>query len=783
MNTISLQGVCKVVLVAAAGLVLAATLLVSGPARPASAVDAPTPLTISLEKVANPNRSEDRAIVRIHVVGGKVGTTLQPFKNGLTLVFTLPNMPDVTVGGSLEDAKEAVLYVGDKRIGTPKKVTSPAGRNVYVTFNDDVPYAVTTAGQEKIYTIKYKPVLLAQGQNLEVRLMNGHEPFLGKFSHYGLDAQGGFSAIDPLKPAYAVTYGTLATSPALVVENGKAFQAIRDYLNDPNDPNNPAKFHVVVYDHGRMPLAGLQLIKATLDAFGVDKFPLEFKGVRIMGITPHTEGTGPWVTNTAYSKPAQFVGMLTHEAHHAINKQLVVCGLPATDPGYANCRAKDAATRTLLGSLGTRITKIIQRAGGTDGNNYLRTNITLRTVNAVGHVASVPTDPGTWAATFNTFVGRGDVYTLQPYITFTSGVLQGTGDYEVDDYENGVLSLMGATLPAQPPQMGDTFVIRGGGADFFTQAKRPQEFLASLSQAWISDSAGTWAKCIAAYRLGRPVVMDQCLLFVDLYAAGSGTTPFFKDTNGVLTKTYYSVTRDSTGRVVSIPAVGPETFSLGTDGLVQFVRGDVNIDTRITAADALGVLRVAVQTAPSSSLLIEDADCSGKITVTDSLIILKTAVGLRKTPITCTPTDMLTQIPQISVTKTGTGSGIIEPTVLTATGYEVTFGFKATAGKRSEFKGWSGACTGMVAECRFTTNGSNPVTLTARFDSTTSLTAAVFEAFGSLTPSMLLMVLCQILFFVGFGLHYFYPNRIIALVLAVIALLTGVLMFVNGLIG
>jgi hypothetical protein len=741
---------------------------------PAIAQVTPTEeLKIRIERVGNPSRSEERSIARIHVVGGKIGPTFQPFPQGLVVAVLAPKVAGVTVGGIREDLAQVKLFDG---VATTSATVLEKSNGYYLlSFPRPTAYAVTVAGQDKVYRISYKPVLLAEDQPLQIGLLNGATPFPKLYSHYDNNKL----LYDPLGSVYKVIYETpLFFSPAVTVVNGKDFTTIREYL--------AGIYNITVYDHNRLPLVGLQLIKSTLDSIGVNKLPTHLQGIRIRPYIAPTEGSGPWLRNDPYQKPDHYVSMMVHELHHQVNRQLASCGVPSTDSDYIKCRASSTADRTFFANLGKRIPQIIKKAG-TDGNNYVRTNITLRTLDAKGRVTSTsPETSAEWAATFETRVGRGDVYTLQPYITFTSGALVGKGDFEVDDYLDGLITL--TEPPPQTPAIGDTFVIRGGGGDFFF--KREQEFFASLSQPWFNDTSETWAKCIASYRLGRPIVVDQCLLFADLYGKDSSTTPFFKtDAAGNITKTSQAVTRNTQGRIVGIPGAGPEKFNLDAEGLVQFTRGDVNIDTKITAADALAVMRVAVQQVPSKSLMLEDVTCSDGVTVSDAYLLLKTAVGLKPTPIVCDPSTVDTQIPKIVVLKSGSGLGIIEPVTLTAAGSEITFGFKASANKRSVFKGWTltgvsaATCTGTVAECRFTTNGLAPITLTAQFDSDVSLAAAVAEAFSTLSPSMMLLVLCEILFFLSFGLHYFYPSHKLALGSALLAFLTALLMLVNGLIG
>lgn len=46
---------------------------------------------------------------------------------------------------------------------------------------------------------------------------------------------------------------------------------------------------------------------------------------------------------------------------------------------------------------------------------------------------------------------------------------------------------------------------------------------------------------------------------------------------------------------------------------------------------------------------------------------------------------------------------------------------------------------------------------------------------------MSLLTLCEIIFFLGYGIHFFFPSRTLAMVVAVVAIIVGVLMLLGGL--
>lgn len=45
---------------------------------------------------------------------------------------------------------------------------------------------------------------------------------------------------------------------------------------------------------------------------------------------------------------------------------------------------------------------------------------------------------------------------------------------------------------------------------------------------------------------------------------------------------------------------------------------------------------------------------------------------------------------------------------------------------------------------------------------------------------MSLLTLCEIVFFLGFGINHFYPHRVLTIVVAVAAIVAGVLLLLGG---
>jgi|GEM_PF-1924023 len=48
---------------------------------------------------------------------------------------------------------------------------------------------------------------------------------------------------------------------------------------------------------------------------------------------------------------------------------------------------------------------------------------------------------------------------------------------------------------------------------------------------------------------------------------------------------------------------------------------------------------------------------------------------------------------------------------------------------------------------------------------------------------MSLLTLCEMVFFLGFGINHFYPNRILGIVIAVAAIAIGVVLLLTTVIG
>ncbi len=158
------------------------------------------------------------------------------------------------------------------------------------------------------------------------------------------------------------------------------------------------------------------------------------------------------------------------------------------------------------------------------------------------------------------------------------------------------------------------------------------------------------------------------------------------------------------------------------DLYMRALLGDLNLDGRLSTADALTALKMATGNLPPSDLA--DANQNGKVTATDALCILQASVGSTTLPCTTSAARSLT------VQRAGTGTLAAPPNPTAAeqifvlpecqssscqiefpTAENVRFAVPQAA-LGSRFAGWSGACTG-TGDCTVNVNAAK--TLTATF--------------------------------------------------------------------
>jgi PKD repeat protein len=106
------------------------------------------------------------------------------------------------------------------------------------------------------------------------------------------------------------------------------------------------------------------------------------------------------------------------------------------------------------------------------------------------------------------------------------------------------------------------------GNDFFTTF--PQEFFASISNQWFSDSFHTLELGLTRFSKGYKEPINQFLFFADIYSLGFNQTIFYTlDTKGNITKKQIPLTRDSNNYINSLDYNGIKyVFNLDYEGNV-----------------------------------------------------------------------------------------------------------------------------------------------------------------------------------------------------------------------
>ncbi len=140
------------------------------------------------------------------------------------------------------------------------------------------------------------------------------------------------------------------------------------------------------------------------------------------------------------------------------------------------------------------------------------------------------------------------------------------------------------------------------GGKFFQKA--PQEFVASMANQWVMDSAHTFEVGVTRWLMGKGEPILQCLFMLDLYGQKKSPAPLFKTSiQGVLSVVPASLTRDTAGRVTAISS--PEAClhirydaNSKAAGLAAALRyGDpspLGVEMRASSAPTLGNLSFAL---------------------------------------------------------------------------------------------------------------------------------------------------------------------------------------------
>jgi hypothetical protein len=107
-------------------------------------------------------------------------------------------------------------------------------------------------------------------------------------------------------------------------------------------------------------------------------------------------------------------------------------------------------------------------------------------------------------------------------------------------------------------------------------ARNPQEFFASLSNQWFTDSEKTILLGLRRFDSGRRHPINQALFFADVYSRGTENTVFFQtDTKANIRHRMVPLHRDGKGRIQRILLGGGwHRFELDENGRVVSYRVD-----------------------------------------------------------------------------------------------------------------------------------------------------------------------------------------------------------------
>ena len=137
--------------------------------------------------------------------------------------------------------------------------------------------------------------------------------------------------------------------------------------------------------------------------------------------------------------------------------------------------------------------------------------------------------------------------------------------------------------------------------DFFANA--PQEFFASISNQWFTNTTRVLELGVSRFDAGRPDPLNQALYFAEVYSQGGPATwGYHTDTAGHITRQRLPIHRDPFGRIDGL-AVGPYRYHFHLDDpgnvtaytLVPPV--DFDLDGDVDGAD--GAIFAACKTGPS----------------------------------------------------------------------------------------------------------------------------------------------------------------------------------------
>lgn len=134
---------------------------------------------------------------------------------------------------------------------------------------------------------------------------------------------------------------------------------------------------------------------------------------------------------------------------------------------------------------------------------------------------------------------------------------------------NALLKNRKAELIKNAGNLPDNYLRSMFEDGFFTNA--PQEFFASISNEWFTDSSKTVRLGLSRFDKSLPQPINQALFFAEVYSQGGSFTYFYNsDAFGNITRTQISLTRDDKKRIKSVTFDGYKyEFTLNSSGDVS----------------------------------------------------------------------------------------------------------------------------------------------------------------------------------------------------------------------
>ena len=139
--------------------------------------------------------------------------------------------------------------------------------------------------------------------------------------------------------------------------------------------------------------------------------------------------------------------------------------------------------------------------------------------------------------------------------------------YTIDNNDNQALAARKQDLIEAAGNISMNYLrseITDRDPDFFVTS--PQEFFASISNQWFTDSEHTLQLALARWEKDYQQPINQFLFFAEIYAQEGTEVPFYTiDEEATLTRTMVPVQRDSNNHINEL-SVGENTYRFNLDG-------------------------------------------------------------------------------------------------------------------------------------------------------------------------------------------------------------------------